>query len=233
MNTVSPERTAAREATIVRLGGLAGLSMIGLYILITFVQLGFPGPSGVPLRELKTYVSEHQSAMATAQGLRYLVLCCIAFFAVGMYVLTGRGATLVRNGWGILGLVGATALIATGTITNSVESMAFLNFADLSEQPEHLMSQWNLSRVLFRAGQLHWGLMFAGFTIAGWQSATLPRWLAIPGLLFAALGLFDVVFIAWIMSGSAPELLLWTPDLLGVFWLLCASLVMLRRAKKN
>jgi hypothetical protein len=43
--------------------------MFGLYILTTFV-LGFPGPSGVPAGELKTYVSEHDSTAAVTNGLR-------------------------------------------------------------------------------------------------------------------------------------------------------------------
>jgi Domain of unknown function (DUF4386) len=233
MNTISAQSTVAREATLVRLGGLAGLSVFGLYILVQFV-LGFPGPSGVPPGELKTYVSEHASTAAVANGLRYLVFPCIAFLAVGMYTLTGRGATLTGNGWGILGLLGAAALMANGVIANTLLTMTYLNFANLSEQPEHFMLQRNLSRLLFSVGQLFWGLMIAGFSIAGWQSATVPRWLVIPGLLFAALGLFNAVLIAWIMTGGrAPELHLWAQTFLGSFWVLGVSILMVRRAKKN
>jgi hypothetical protein len=236
MNTVSPQSTVAREASLVRLGGLAGLLNIGLYLSFTLVLTRFPGPSSVPLGELKTYVSDHASVMAVTNGLRYLVLLCIAFFAVGMYTLTSRGATRTGTGnaWGILGLLGAAALMANGMIANTVRAMAFLNSANLSEQPEHFMLLWNLSRILFMVGQLFWGLMLAGFSIAGWQSAAVPRWLVIPGLLFAASGLFSVVFIAWTMTGGrAPELLYWPQIFLGLFWLLSASVLMVRKAKKN
>jgi hypothetical protein len=167
MNTASTtQSTTSREATVIRLGGLAGLSILGLYVLITFVLTRFPGPSSVPFGELKTYILDHAGAMAVGNGLRYLVLVCIAFFAVGMYTFTGRGATLTGNAWGILGLLGAAALMANGAVSNAVLTFAYLSFAKLSEQPEHFMLQSNLSRVLFTVGQLFWGLMIGGFSIA-------------------------------------------------------------------
>jgi hypothetical protein len=233
MNTVSAQNTISREATVIRLGGLAGLSIIGLYVLITFVLTRFPGPSSVPFGELKTYILDHADAMAVGNGLRYLVLICIAFFAVGMYTFTGRGATLTGNEWGILGLLGAAALMANGAVSNAVLTFAYLSFAKLSEQPEHFMLQSNLSRVLFTVGQLFWGLMIGSFSIAAWQSATVPKWMIIPGLLFAALAVFNVVFIAWIIAGGrGPELLQLVQIVVGLFWMPGVSLLMILRANK-
>jgi hypothetical protein len=183
--------------------------------------------------ELKTYILDHANAMAVGNGLRYLVLLCIGFFAVGMYTFTGRGATLTGNAWGILGLLGAAALMANGAISNAVLTFAYLSFAKLSEQPEHFMLEWKLSRVLFTVGQLFWGLMIGGFSIAGWQSAAVPKWLVIPGLLFAALGVFNVVFIAWTMAGGwAPDVLGLVQIVVGLFWLPVVSVLMIWRAKK-
>ena len=230
MNTASAQTAVGTEATLIRLGGVAGLLILGLYILINFILMGFSGPSGVPPGELKTYVAHHAGTMAIANGLRFLALFCTAFFAVGMYAWTSRG-TLAANGWGILGMLGATALIGMGVITNTVQSLAFLTFARVSEQPEHFLLLWNLSRLLFRMAQLLSGLMIAGFSIAGWQSATVPTWLVVPGLLFAASGLLTAVGIAWTMSDSrAVEPLLLARDFLAMFWFLCVSVLMVRRA---
>jgi len=229
MNTVSAPSANGKEATLIRFGGLAGLLVIGLYILINFALMAFPSPTGVPLEQLKTYISDHAGAMATANGLRYLALFCAAFYFVGLYLLTNRRAMPAGNGWSILGLFGAVALLAMGTITNTIQAMPFLNFANLSERPEQVMLLWNLSSLLFRTAMLLAGLMILGFSIAGWQSATFPRWLSVAGLLVAASALFTSVFIAWTMTGASEPLLL-ARDVLGLVWQLGASVIMLRRA---
>ncbi|MCI0330224.1 MAG: hypothetical protein L0196_04635 [candidate division Zixibacteria bacterium] len=230
MNTVTEQKVGGKEATLVRLGGLAGLLMLGLYVAINFILTEGPPASGSP-EEIKAYISNQAGAMAIANGLRYLALFCAAFIAVGLYTLTGRGAPLTGNGWGIVGLLGAAALMATGVVSNTIRTMAFLNLSNLSEQPEHFMLQWNLSGVLFRVAQLFSGMMIAGFSIAGWQSATIPKWLTAAGLLFAASGLLTAVCIAWTMTDSrAWYLLMWTRDILGLVWFLGASIQMLRRA---
>jgi hypothetical protein len=172
--------------------------------------------------------------MAAANGLRYLALFCIPFVAVGLYLLTRRGAKPAGNGWSILGLTGGVGLLTIGIITNSIQAMAFLPFADLAERPEQFMLLWNLSRLLFRAALLLTGLMILGFSIAGRQSAIFPLWLSVVGLLFAVSSLFTSVFMAWTMGDSSlVEPLLVIRDLLMLFWGLCTNVIMLRQPSRR
>jgi hypothetical protein len=228
------QKVKDRETTLIRLAGLLGLFSTGLYIVINFALMAFPSPTGLPLEQLKTYISDHAGAMAAANGLRYLALFCIPFVAVGLHLLTRGGAKPASNGWSILGVIGGVGLLTMGIIANTIQAMAFLPFADPSERPEQFMLLWNLSRLLFRAAQLLTGLMILGFSIAGWQSAIFPSWLAVVGLLFAASGLFTSVFMAWTMSDSSVvEPVLMTRDVLALFWGLCTNVIMLLKPSRR
>jgi hypothetical protein len=227
MKPADGSSTRRREATVIRLGGVAGLVTFGLHIVINEVLITVRSRVG----GLNALASGDLSANAIGHGLRYPAFLCLAIFAVGLYVLTGRGMSFATNPWGILGLFGAAAQITTGVIANTIQTTALMSSANVSGQSEHSALLWDLGSVLFAVEPIWAGLMFVGFSVAGWQSATLPKWLAIPALLCAALNVTVAVSIVWVMTGHpAAELLRWARSILGLIWFLSACVVLVRRA---
>jgi hypothetical protein len=100
----------------------------------------------------------------------------------------------------LVGLLGAALHVANGIITNGIEVLAFMDFGRLSEDPKLFWLVFYLTRILFTGEIVAWGLMIGGFSAAGWQSSTLPRWLTILGFLSAIGSLACGVFIVSILS---------------------------------
>ena len=229
MGTGSVHGSDQTDGTLLRVGGLLGFLILGVFVVVNFLLID-PPPSGAAPAELKSYLSDQAGTMAIANGLRNLAFFCVPFFAVGVYTLTGRSATLAGNAWGIVGLLGAAALMTMGTISNAIQTLIFLNIKNVSERPEIFLLLWSLTRVLFRAAQLCSGAMLAGFSIAGWRFAAMPTWLVVVGLIAATANLLTCVGIASVMTGGWASNVRVVAEPLGLVWFLWVSVLMVRRA---
>ena len=221
MDGAQGQPNANANTTLIRLGGGAGFLVFGLHILINSVLIEPLPASG----EFETYLGGTLGATAIGHGLRYLAFFVLAFFAVGMYLLSGGGKA---SGWAILGLLGGALQFAIAVVANTFQTAAVLYSADLADRPDQVTLLWNLGRALFRVEPTFAGLMFLGFTIAGWRSRTIPRWMAIPALLMVAVNLVVAVLLAWVLTHDSAEILLWARTVLGMIWFISACFLLVR-----
>lgn len=190
----------------IRFGGFAILTGFAIHIVANGFLKRWP-PDDPTLDELRNYLSEEASTWALVHGLRYIAFACIAVFAAALFIRTCRISRPRPIGWGLVGLLGAALHVTNGIVTNGIEILAFMDFNQLSEDPAHFWFAFYMTRILFTGEIVAWGLLIGGFSAAGWQSSTLPRWLTILGLLSAIGALASGVFIvSFLKDGSAGPL---------------------------
>ena len=195
------------HSRFIRLGGFAMLLGFVIHIVANVVLKRFP-PDDPTLEQLKAYLSEEASTWAVVHGLRPVAFVCIALFAAALFMRTCRTWDAGPTGWGLVGLLGAALHVTIGIITNGIEILAFMDFGRLSEDPKLFWLVFHLTRILFTAEIVAWGLLIGGFSAAGWQSSTLPRWLSTLGFASAIGSLASGAFIVSILrDGRAAPLI--------------------------
>lgn len=130
-------------------------------------------------------------------------------------------------GWGIVGLLGATMMLANALITNGVETFVFLNDDPVSANPELFRLLFGLTRVLWTAEMIAWGVMILGFSVAGLFSSTLPKWLGAFGLLASTLLVLSSVFVVSVMSDGWAVTVIDLGALSGLAWFTCTGVFLL------
>jgi hypothetical protein len=169
------------QAGLIRLGGLAIIVGLAIHVILNAVLKEFP-PENPTVTELQAYLTEQASTWAIVHGFRYFAFTCIVLFAAGLFSRTCRTRATSATGWGVVGLLGAAIFVTNGVITNGIEMLAFLDPSPFSQQQDFFWLLFRLTRVLFTAEVVTWSILILGFSIAGWRSATLPKWLAVLGL---------------------------------------------------
>ena len=178
MSMHTSHETTQRHAWVVRLGGLAGLFIIGLILVVNFVLIPQDPAGDAGPEEIAAFFSEHARSMAFANGLRNLCLFLVPLWAVGLYSLVARTADAAAKAWAAMGVVAFAALMALGTVNNFIQTAAFFELSVFAEHPELRRLLWSLSDVGFGgAARLVWAAIIASFSVAGWQSGAFPRWL--------------------------------------------------------
>jgi hypothetical protein len=129
----------------------------------------------------------------------------------------------------VVGLLGTAVFVTNGIITNAIEILAFLNTDFLSNQPEFFWLLFKLTRVLFTAEVVTWSFLILGFSIAGWRSKTLPKWLVALGLLNVLAGMLTGGFIASVVTDGWAIILADVAALTGLGWFACVGVYMLVR----
>jgi hypothetical protein len=212
--------------SFIRLGGFAILVTLVIHIVANAVLKKLP-PEDPTLAELKTYLSEEASAWAWVHGLRYVAFSCIVIFAAALFMRTCRVWGTRGTGWGLVGLLGAALLVTNGIITNGIETLAFTDFGRLSEDPKLFWLVFHLTRFLFTAEVLvAWALVVGGFSMAGLLTSTLPKWLAILGLLSAAASLVSGAFIVSVLTSGWAAALAETAPLGSLAWFLITGVLL-------
>lgn len=216
------------HAGIIRIGGLAILLGLAIHIYVNSFVKQFP-PENPLLAELQAYLADQTRSWAIVHGLRYVAFVCIALFGAGLFVRTSRPSSSYPNGWGVVGMLGCAMMLANALITNGIEILAFLDFTRLAEDPNLFWLLFHVTRVLFTAEIVTWGILILGFSMAGWTSATLPKWLAGFGLLSALACVLTGVFIVSILNDGWAVILIEVASLSGLAWFLCAGVYLLVR----
>ena len=219
---------AASESSLIRLGGLAIIVGMVIHVVLNVVLKEFP-PEGATSSELQEYLAREAGSWATIHGFRYLAFTCIVLFAAALFVRTCRTGVTRETGWGVVGLLGAAVFVTNGIVTNGVEILAFLNTAPVSQSPDLFWLLFRLTRVLFTAEVVTWSILILGFSVAGWRSATLPRWLSALGVLQVVAGMTAGVFIASALSGDEVAIPLEVASISGLLWFLSAGVYLLAR----
>lgn len=228
METASANTDAHGQARLIRLGGLAIIVGLAIHIVLNSVLKTFP-PEDPTATELQAYLANEASTWAIVHGFRYVAFACIVLFAAGLFSRTCCTRTAHTTGWGVVGLLGTAIFVTNGVVTNGIEMLAFLNTDLLSQQQELFWLLFRLTRVLFTAEVVIWSILILGFSIAGWRSVSLPKWLAGLGLINVAAGALTGVFIASVVTGGWATMLEEIAALTGLVWFASAGVYMVIR----
>ncbi len=220
------------HAGIIRIGGFAILFGLAIHIYVNSFVKQFP-PDNPSLVELQQYLSDEAESWAIVHGLRYVAFVCIALFGAGLFARTSRPHATHPNGWGVVGLLGCAMMLANALITNGIEILAFVDFNRLGEDPKLFWLLFQITRVLFTAEIVTWTILILGFSIAGWSSSMLPKWLAGFGLLSATSGVLTGVFIVSILNEGWAVILIEVASLTGLAWFLCAGVYMILKGGRS
>ena len=225
MKEARTELESEKRNSFVRLGGLAILFGLTVHIVANMVLKTFPSEE-FTLIELQEYLSNEAGTWSIVHGMRYIAIVCIIIFSAGLFIKTSLNKS-TSTGWGIVGLLGTALMMANLMITNGIEILAFFDFNRISEQKELFWLLFNLTRVLFTAESIAWAILILGFSMAGWFSGTIPKWLIILGLLSASGCLLSAVFIINILTGGWASIFSEVGALTGLLWFVCMGFYML------
>jgi len=226
MDSASTGTDTQGLVSVSRLGGLAMIVGLGIHFVLNGVLKEFP-PVDPTLSELQAYLARENGAWTIIHGFRYLAFACIALFAAGLFSRTCGTGGVYASGWGVLGLLGAAIFVTNGVITNGIEILAFHNDALVAQNQEGFWLLFRLTRVLFTAEIVTWSILILGFSVAGWRSGTLPRWLAAIGLLQVVAGILTGVFIVSILSDGPATVIVEVASVAGLVWFLSAGVYLL------
>lgn len=216
------------HAGLIRLGGFTILLGLAIHVVLNTVLKEFP-PEDPTASELQAYLSNEASTWAIVHGFRYVAFACIVLFAAGLFSRTCCTRTIQPTGWGVVGLLGTALFVTNGVITNGIEILAFLDIDLLARQQELFWLLFRLTRVLFTAEVVTWSILILGFSIAGWLSATIPKWLGVLGLLNVVAGMLTGVFIVSIVTAGWATIFADVAALTGLAWFACSGVYMLIR----
>jgi len=230
MQKASTKTDGQGQAGLIRLGGLAIIVGLAIHVILNSVLKEFP-PEDPTVTELQAYLSTEAGTWAIVHGFRYIAFTCIVLFAAGLFSRTCCTRTAQTTGWGVVGLLGTAMFVTNGMITNGIETLAFLNISLLSQQQELFWLLFRLTRVLFTAEIVTWSIVILGFSIAGWRSTTIPRWLVALGLLNVVAGMLSGCFIVPILTEGWATILIDVAALTGLAWFACVGVYMLMRGE--
>lgn len=222
--------TDRRDGGLIRIGGVAVVLALSLHMFLNGVLKKFP-PENPSLAELQAYLSAEAGTWAVVHGLKYLALVGLVLFAAGVYARTSRTGGALDGGWGVVGLLGTAIHVTNAMVANGIEVLAFYDFARLSEEPNLFWLLFYVVRVLFTAEIVAWGLVIFGFSMAGYQSVRLPRWITALGFVSAAACLISGVFIVSVLTDGWATTVMNLAAMSGLAWFASVGVFMLLRGE--
>jgi hypothetical protein len=227
---VALDRSSRERLNPIRLGGIAGLFVVGSALVLNVVAIA-PAPAfDAPPGEISTYVSEQAGNLAVSDTLRYVVAILVPLFAVGLHRFVSGAVDGAHRAWALLGVVGAIWISAVGTVANSVEVAGVWQIEALLDDPQLLRSIWSFGGTLFIAASLAWGTLVLGFSVAAYLTGVVPRWLTVLGAATVAtcytggIGVVSVLNGGWAQGPWLASILLFS------LWVVSTSVVMIRRS---
>jgi len=222
----------ANDYGLVRTGGFAILIGLAIHIVLNFVLKAFP-PADATKNELQAYLIAQDETWAIVHGCRYVAFFCIALFGAGIFVRTACRNRSRWNPWGVVGLLGCALMLANAIITNGIEILAFYDFSRLSEEPSLFYAFFHATRVLFTGEIATWSIFIFGFSMAGWCSSTIPKWIAVLGFVAAAAQLLSATLVVTILSDGWATPVIEVASIGGLAWFLCTGVYMSWRGSSS
>jgi hypothetical protein len=116
-----------------------------------------------------------------------------------------------------------------GFPANAAATIALWRLPVLGDQPELLMMLWSMSVVWFFGAVMLWGIGVGGFSVAGWRSGHMPRWLSVLGMLVGVVGVVGGIGVNFLLRHELlAGALLSTFGLLLPVWLVATSIILIR-----
>jgi len=129
----------------------------------------------------------------------------------------------------VVGLLGAAIHVTNALIANGIEIVAFYDFSRLSEEVSLFWLLYYTVRVLFTAEIVAWGVVIFGFSMAGFQSATIPRWISVLGFFSAVVCILPGIFTVSVLKGGWAGTLMDIAAVTGLVWYASMGIFMLVR----
>jgi len=186
-------------------------------------------PADLGPAELRTYLSNEAGTWALVHGLRNLALPCLVVFAAALFVRTCCLRTSSATGLGLVGLLGSAMQVINAFVTNAIESFLLLDADQLADEPEQFEVLFQITRFLFTAEIVTWAVFILGFSLAGWISRTLPRWISALGALSATAGLLSGAFVVSVFTGGPAVWLIDVAALSGLAWFASTATYLIAR----
>jgi hypothetical protein len=202
---------------------------LAIHFVLNVVVKEFP-PEGATAAELEAYLELASGGWAVINGFRYVAFACILLFAAALFVRTCRDQPVdAAWGWGTFGLLGAATFVTNGLVANALEAFVFLGGPLVTANQDLFWLVFRLTRVLFTAEVVLWSFLILGFSVAGWRTARLPKWIAVLGLLQVSAGLVSGVFITSVLAGGWALMAADIASILGLLWFLSTGADLLIR----
>jgi len=224
----SKESRLKRHDGFIRLGGAACIAGLVLHILVNEGLKVMP-PVDLEPTKLRSYLTDEAGTWALVHGLRNLALPCLVVFAAAMFVRTCCLRPSSATGWGVVGLLGSAMQVINAFVTNAIETFLLLDADLLAEEPKQFEVLFQVTRFLFTAEIATWGVFILGFSLAGWISQTLPRWISALGGFSATAGLLSGAFVVSVFTDGQAVVLIDGAALSGLAWFACTSVYLLAR----
>lgn len=204
--------------------GVAGLTCAALGLVIGILEAGAPA-FNAPLPEVLDFLRNGSGVLYAGSVLRFLLLPLLPLIAVGIYAWLGAAA----GAWRLVGLLGLALVPAIGFPANSAAAIALWRLPVLEDQTQLLTMLWSMSAVWFFGAVMLWGIGVGSFSVAGWQSRRMPRWLSALGIVVGAVGVVSGVGVNPLVHRELlAALALSTFGLLLPVWLVATSIMLLR-----
>jgi hypothetical protein len=205
-----------------RAAAIGGLAFTVLYLLHRLLQ--GTGPDGPSASAVAAYQVAHRGALLASEVAVGLALLAFIGFLAGLVPVIWRaGQETLAVAVGISGGV----FVALGFVSNAAET-ALIGVAD-ANQPAAVLA---LDQLQGRT-PIVWSItaLVAALSLAGWRTGLVGRWLAVAGLVAAAVFLVGSVFS---VLGRTPE---GSSSLVGVglfiVWMLVVSAGLWRTASTS
>jgi hypothetical protein len=202
-----PLRTAAR----------GGLAFTVLYVAHRLLQ--GTGPDGSGAAAVAAYQVAHRGALLASEVAVALALLAFIPFLAGLVPVIWRAG---QETLAVAVAISGGVFVAMGLVSNAAET-ALIGVAD-TDQPAAVLA---LDQLQGRTPVV-WAItaLVAALTLAGWRTGLVGRWLAVAGLVAAAVFLLGSVFS---VLGRTPE---GSSSLVGVglfiVWMLALSVSLWR-----
>jgi hypothetical protein len=220
------EQNRMKPTGFVRLGGLAILLGLAIHIVANMVLKTFPSEDFTSI-ELQDYLSNEAGNWSIVHGLRYVAIVFIIIFSGALFVKTRDIGKSKSTGWAIIGLLGAGLMMSNLLMANGIEILAFYDFNRLSEQENLFWLLFYLTRVLFAAELVTWSILIFGFSMAGFYTGTIQKWLVLFGILSSIACLLSSIFIISVLQDGWASYLIEAASLMGLLWFISIGLYML------
>lgn len=220
--------TGSANGGLIRIGGVAVVLALSIHVFVNGVLKEFP-PEDPSLLELQAYLAAEAGTWAIVHGLKYLALVGLVLFSAGVYSRTCRIRGGLGAGWGVVGLLGTAIHVTNAMVANGIEILAFYDFSRLSEEPSLFWLAFYMVRVLFTAEIVAWGVVIFGFSMAGFQSATLPRWITFLGFVCSGACMVAGVFVVSVLTEGWASMLMDVAALTGLAWFASVGVFMMIR----
>ena len=215
------------SSRFIRIGGLAILVGMLIHIILNMVLKVMP-PENPTQTELREYLANESGSWTIIHGFRYIAFICIVLFSAGMFMRTSSINRPHASGWGLVGLLGTALFVTNGILTNGLE-MFIMHDPDISTQPVLFLFLFRLTRVLFTAEVVLWSILILGFSMAGYYSGSVPKWLSILGFINVTAGILMAGFIVVVINGGWALLFADIAALSGLAWFTWSGIYILIR----